>query len=387
MKQLALIALAFAIFTSCEGKPANKKAVADSTTTKTVEVNYNSHYSNRLNQTARIIAGISTPTDSMFQSVRRSVVWQKYATASDTVWAAYDKRNTNLYNWVKAEVQPKTDSLRNVFYPLSGPDFLYGNLMFPNAETIYMFGLEEIGSVPDFDKISPAQIEEYVTFYKRSISEVLKDSFYHTKGMKVYLDNANVDGVTPILMLFLTKRGKQISEVNHLTLNADGSIKVVPNDAKFKKLQNRGVEIKYFNGTDNIERKLYFFTGNIADGALNTENPAYKKYYSSIRFDGTFIKSATYLLHKDYFSHIRNVILKNSSIVVSDDSGIAFKFYDPKVWNVQLYGTYTKPIALFDNLYEPDLYQAYRDPKRTIKSINFRIGYSSPSNIRIVTRK
>lgn len=339
---------------------------------------------NSLNQTARIIAGITSDTDTQFADIRATEAWKSYAEESESQWKTYEAKNAKLYNWVQSEVLPLTENMKTIFYPLSGPDFLYGNLIFPHAETTYMFGLEEIGTIPDFSAIPQSEIDEYITFYKRSISDVLNYSFYRTNGMKEYLHNDNVDGVTPILMLFLVKSGKQISDISMVTLDENGVPQKVAQTDGFRKMPNRGVEIKYYNGTDNIERKLYFFTGNVADGALDA-NKAYEKYYQSLKPEGAFIKSATYLLHKPHFSVVRNAILDNCDVVVSDDSGIAYKFYDTKKWDVQLYGTYTRPIDMFANLYEKDLENAYKGSSN-IKPLGFRIGYSNPSNMRIATR-
>ncbi len=340
---------------------------------------------NKLNQTARIIAGIVDERDGDFSHITSDTTWTNYAAESKKQWEGYHAKNAKLYEWVKGEILPTTSSLNEIFYPFSGPDFLYGNLIFPDSRNIYMFGLEEIGTVPDFSKINAEELENYIAFYKKSIGEVLSYSFYRTLGMKEYLHNDNIDGVTPVLMLFMAQSGKQISEINKVTLNEDGAIRVVGDGEDFMALENRGVELKYFNGEDDVERRLVFFTGNVADGAL-AENTALKNYYQALRPEGVLTKSATYLMHKTYFSTIRNAILKNSNVIVSDDSGIAYRFYNPKTWDVRLYGTYTRPIELFDEHFEEGLLEAYENGKG-IKPLNFRIGYSYPSNMRMAIRK
>lgn len=382
----SLLIVPLSLLLAC-GSSAETKQTTDTdstmtkveTTPKIVDVSQN-----RLNQTARIIAGITNPKDSSFSNITSTTQWQKYAAESQQKWKEYHSKNQTMYSWFEKEILPSTSSLREIYYPFSGPDFLYGNLIFPDARNIYMFGLEEIGSVPDFSTIKPSDVDAYLTFYKKSIGEVLQYSFYRTLGMKEYLHNANIDGVTPVLMLFLAQAGKQISEINMLTLNEDGSTRKVGDDENFRKMTNRGVEIKYYNGKDDVERRIVFFTGNIADGALE-QNTAYKRYYQSLRPEGAFSKSATYLMHKSYFSQVRNVILNNCKVVVSDDSGVAYRLYDPKVWDVKLFGTYTQPINLFKDFFEADLLEAYKNSNA--KPLGFRIGYSSPSNMRLVTRK
>ena len=97
----------------------------------------------------------------------------------------------------------------------------------------------------------------------------------------------------------------------------------------------------------------------------------------------SFLKSATYLMHKSYFSIIRNTVLNKSVMVLQDDSGISYKFYDKAKWEISLFGTYTAPISMFKEHYEADLFEAY---KKVSKPINFRYGYNQKSNL-LLARK
>jgi len=72
-------------------------------------------------------------------------------------------------------------------------------------------------------------------------------------------------------------------------------------------------------------------------------------------------------------------------VILQDDSGIAFHYFDPLVWDIQLYGSYTKPIPLFEEFFEQDLYEAYQT--RKVKKLNFRIGYHPQSNLLFAKRK
>ena len=99
----------------------------------------------------------------------------------------------------------------------------------------------------------------------------------------------------------------------------------------------------------------------------------------------TFVKSATYLMHKSYFSIIRNTCLDKSAMILQDDSGIGFKFFKKDKWNIQLYGTYSKPIKLFEDFFEPDYLEAFKTEK--VKPLHFRIGYSPKSNLLMAIKK
>jgi hypothetical protein len=90
-------------------------------------------------------------------------------------------------------------------------------------------------------------------------------------------------------------------------------------------------------------------------------------------------------MHKSYFSIIRKTCLQHSALLLQDDSGIAYKYFDQTKWNIQLYGSYSKPIKLFEEFYEPDLTEAYT--KSTVKPLKFRFGYNQQSSVLIATRK
>lgn len=386
MKTILTLILAANVLIAC-GDSTPKKVVnhtADSVETAVVTTPIvDICYSSQLNQTARIIAGINIPSDTMFSQIRNSEQWKTYAKESDAAWKSYRAKNGALMKWIKEEVVPVTTGTKSLFYPFSGPDFLYANMLFPDVEMIYMLGLEKLGSVPNFHKIK--SIDEYINSYKTAINEILQDSYYRTINMMSALNNKNTDGVLPIIMLYMARANKQISEINYITLNENGEIVSLPKNST-EKPRNRGIEIKYYSGKDQNERRLVFFTGDVQESALEN-NPACKKYMSSIKTEAAFSKAASYLMHHKIFSTVRNTILKNCNIVVSDDTGIAYHFYDPKVWDIQLYGSYNGCINDFKYIFEKDLDAAYKDSTRNIKPLTFRIGYSVPSNARIVTRK
>jgi hypothetical protein len=90
----------------------------------------------------------------------------------------------------------------------------------------------------------------------------------------------------------------------------------------------------------------------------------------------TYLKGASYLMHKNYFSIIRNTIINQSQHVIQDDSGIAFHYFTESgsKWNYSFYGKYLKPIPMFSAFYQPDLDSLYK--LQGSKPIGFGIGYN-----------
>ncbi|MEG1607555.1 MAG: hypothetical protein RR066_05915 [Mucinivorans sp.] len=388
MKSTLLILLAATTMACGEVAPKKTAAqiVSDSISTAdslTRLATFQTIRSNSLNQTARFIAGIDCPADSLFALRKQSRAWQCYAKDADLDWAEFHAKNQNMEQWVQTNVVPRSCKIQSVIYPFSGPDFLHLNIFFPQAKSIYMLGLEPIGSVPKVNKIDTMDLEKYVDMYRQAIAEITEISYYRTKSMFEDVNNFSIDGVSPVVMIFLARSGKYLLSVDSMTLSDQG----VPISARgMGHTRNRGVKITYRTESDTTMRELLFFTGDIEDPALE-RNTARRKFIESISCQGGFSKSASYLMHHKSFSTIRNTMLRNCQFIVQDDTGIAFKFFDPKQWDIELYGTYTKPINDFKYIFEKKLKEAYNDSSRVVKPLDFRFGYNRKSNMRIATKK
>jgi len=281
--------------------------------------------------------------------------------------------------WRDKEVPKAKEPFQTLFYPFGGPDYLYANIYFPNAKDYIMIGLESPGSVPQFDAAAGKNLKKILGLYKDAIADVIQLSFFRTVDMKVELTTNAIDGTAPIIMLFLARSGKQILDVKSMTLDAQGKLQYC--DTKSK---HCAVELKFCNPGDTAVRHIYYLSTNLADHAL-TDNQPFFKFLEGI--DGnsiSYIKSATYLMHKSYFSIIRNTVLNKSTLILQDDSGIGYKFFDQTKWDITLYGTYEKPIDLFKEHFEPDLFEAF---KKNAKPLNYRIGYSVKSALLLAQKK
>ena len=134
-----------------------------------------------------------------------------------------------------------------------------------------------------------------------------------------------------------------------------------------------GVQITYGGG-----RTMLYFQANISDDGL-ASNPGYVNLMKKLAPGITYLKAASYLCYEDYFSKIRNAILENSLAVVEDDSGIPFKDFNQKEWDVIPYGDYTGPIALFADRNQPDLHDYYK--KTPHDQLAFGSGYKFSASV------
>ena len=85
------------------------------------------------------------------------------------------------------------------------------------------------------------------------------------------------------------------------------------------------------------------------------------------------LKAASYLMHGGGFEKARNFLLKHSDVIVQDDSGIPFRYFEPANWTVRMFGHYQRPIEIFQRHAQPALAEAYQ--KSLPPELPFSFGY------------
>jgi hypothetical protein len=196
------------------------------------------------------------------------------------------------------------------------------------------------------------------------------------------------DGVMPLYLIELVRGGHSILRYGYIVLDQEG--KLVGREKDVRRAQfgkNRGVAIE-FQTSDGRIGQFYYLSLNLENRHL-LENAAFQRYLASLDSATTMLKATSYMPHLERFSIIREQILRLSSVIVQDDSGIPFRLLDPAQWSVRLYGDYEHPIQSFGWLLQPELREAYQD-KSKVGRLPFPIGYGSsrmPSNLQVARRK
>lgn len=178
-------------------------------------------------------------------------------------------------------------------------------------------------------------------------------------------------GVLPILFVFLARTKNQILDMQYIGLRKDATVQVLDKDNKEKLIP--GVKIDFVPEGEYQPRTLYYFSGDLSDSGLK-KAPEFKKFVQSLGKSITYLKAASYLLHYDSFSNMRNLILSQSTALLQDDSGIPVRYFDNSKWKLHFYGNYTQPISLFSNEYQGALKSIYQS-KTNVKPLDFGIGY------------
>ncbi len=333
----------------------------------------------------RYLGGLSArPGAPIDDTLLTSARWKAFRHANSAKWRAYDRSRVQpIRRWATRQLDSAARPLTTVFYPFSGPDLLNVHTYFPQADTYVMVGLEPVGALP-----TPAVLVQPNLFkmVQSSLWSVLNFSFFRTISMEKDFKSAELDGTLPILLLFATRTGHRVIDAQLVHLSPEGALEegaATPNTR-----QVPGSRLLLTDSTGKAQT-VYYFSADISDGKL-AGNPALLTFAKKLGSVATFVKSASYLMHKSYFSKIRNVVLNQSQLLLQDDSGIAYDFFDDNRWQITHYGHYTKPIPLFAAHYQHDLFTAYRDSLHHPKSLPFGTGYNhraNESNLMLAMRK
>lgn len=338
----------------------------------------------KFTNTAKFLAGMKVDENSPLASHQKNQAWKNHAAFFDNVWGRLEKQQlSEIRQWANKELKSVNQSSEVIFYPFSGPDFLYSYSFFPQGRTYVLAGLEPVGSLPNIEKMSRSEIDRNLQGIDQSLRAILKWSFFLTNNMRVDLSQK---GVLPILFVFLARTNNQILDVQYIGLQKDGTTKVLEKGNKENLI--KGVKINFVPKGETQTRSLYYFSADLSNSALN-KTPEFNKFVESLGKSTTYLKAASYLLHYQQFSNIRNLILSQSTSLLQDDSGIPVKDFDRSKWKLQFYGNYTHPISLFSNEYQSSLKSIYQS-KTNVKPLNFGIGYRyqvNNSNLMLAIRK
>jgi hypothetical protein len=337
----------------------------------------------------RFLAGLPGNEAGPFTSLESKDAWNVHRRELDSLW----KRVEN--EWLPAMRQFQKKELSGlpagtslVFYPFSGPDVLMATVFFPDSPVYVMVGLEPAGTLPTPKLVAKGDLSRYLTEVRDSVSSELERSFFITREMDREFRGQVTDGLLPPILLLLARTHHTILGYRYVRLDTNG--RVVERVANYKapgRIGNKGVEIDFRLDANGSVHKLFYFSVNLSDERLREDQP-FLAFLRGLQGMTTFFKATSYMPHDPAFSIIRERVLEGSSIILQDDSGIPYRFFDTARWQVQLYGDYTRPYGSFRWREEPDLRKAYESGGA--KPLGFHIGYGFsrvPSNLLLARRK
>jgi hypothetical protein len=300
-----------------------------------------------INDTARFLAGI--PVNGPLEPATHDPAWLDHARKLDSAWSKKDYFQIRpIRAWMLANASEYYSSSNTVYYMFGGPDFLYANLFFPQAKTYILAGLEPVGQVPDLTRMDSAALRTDLNALRDSMHTVLQTHYFITKDMRAELTRPNLGGTLPILYVFLARLNCTILDTTYVKSPAEG--------------------VKITFTRDGGPQTLYYFKTDLSGG-----NSPFLKWCAAQGPGLSLLKAASYLMHTEGFSGVRNFLLEHSRVIVQDDSGIPLKAF-PKSWSVDCYGRYVPHAEMFGKYHQPDLAAVYnRQPPPP--ELGFAFGY------------
>jgi hypothetical protein len=322
--------------------------------------------SNPITDAARFLAGLPVAENSSLAGLTHTAHWQAHAAAMNSAFATLDRRQlSNIRIWRSDFLAPVSAASKTCVYYFGGPDFLYADAFFPDCTTYIQVGLESVNSMPDLLAVQPAALESTLENIQISLNTILQFSFFKTKDMREDFGRGQLQGVVPILFVFLARTGKVIESVEYVSLDRGGQLTKAGSAP-------HGVKIAFLDPANGVEKVLYFFSTDLSNDGLKS-NPAVLRFTEQQGQANCFLKAASYLMHEGHFDTVRSFLLSDSLTIVEDDSGIPVKYLAPDKWTLRFFGSYTEPINLFKQYYQPDLRQLYETSSP--KTLTFSFGY------------
>jgi len=326
-------------------------------------------------EAANFLAGRTCRTPA-WRALQETADYQDYVASLETSWAEVEaKRLVPMRTWAAAELAEAGAATETLFYPFGGPDLLTALVLFPNAGTYVLQGLEFVGRTPVFEgESAAARVKPYTQSLLAALSDFFQKSYFITRNMNASLSDDKVDGVLPLLVFFLKRTNHDIASIRRCDLLEGGE--VLESDYPGERTRFRrpyGVKIAFFAGGSARLRTLTYFSADFVDSVFRPET-AFHRYLEALPFEAAFVKSASYLMHFKEFAQIRGLLLRKSRFILQDDTGIPYRYFTEKDWDIRLYGEYIKPVGDFSGVEQTDLKTAYADPAR-VRPLPFHLGY------------
>jgi hypothetical protein len=357
------------------GRPLLAKSLALAVTIVAIAVSgVRAASSQAADDIAHFIAGMPPSADSPLAALTSDPEWKRHAVFFNSSWKDFENRQlSKVRAWSADNIKQSQPVL---YYMFSGPDFLYANAFFPNAKTVIMSGLEPSGGIPQLSDISPRALGRELGGIRASLGNLLKHSYFITNEMGSQLYRSRLSGTVPLIYMFMARSGLTVRDASLVALDKDG--KLHPQDEPGLESNAKGVKIVYAS-SDGEERTLYYFRTDLSDKGV--ANSGFLQFCQGFGTGDSFVKSASYLLHTQGFSSVRDFLLKNSFVLVQDDTGIPVKFLSTSEWQLRPFGTYLRPIAQFSRNGQPKLVELFKNEHPA--PLNFTVGYrwGKPSNL------
>ncbi|MCX6244048.1 MAG: hypothetical protein NTU98_05025 [Bacteroidetes bacterium] len=335
-----------------------------------------------VDELASVIAGIGS--DKICRELTTGKEWVVYQQQIKSDWKLVEKNKTGpISRWREKNINPGKTDTTTLFYPFAGADFLYANAFFPDARNYLLIGLEPIGKLHRCDTMKRADFLAYLEKIRSAMYYSNHLGFFRTLSMEEDLNQQSLDGTLPLIVFYIRKTGHHITRISYFTIDKNGKMEPCSQDTA-----TIGVKVDFTDSTMTRKQSLCYLSYDLSDKNLK-KHPELLEFVTLAGSQACFLKAASYLMFTADFQVMKNYLLDNEKSILQDDSGIPYRFFRSKKWDVKLFGDYTQTIDLFKYKFQPDLQAAYEKLEKK-NPVPFRIGYNvkfNETNLLFATRK
>lgn len=326
-----------------------------------------------LTDIANLIAGVK-PIGKKFNSITAKDFYKKYALEIEKAWRISDSTMLQpIKTWLAANhISDSSDSLL-CFYPLSGPDFLFGNAFWPQAQSYIMLGLEPKGTLADFTRLKDDELKKYFSGVKESLKYLNTRGYFVTQHMSSDFTKTYLNGMLHMILFMMARTNHFIKDIYFIQLNKNGDLIKCPQAPKKSDTLINALAIDFLDDKRYITRTAYYFQLNAKDDNMS-KHPEFEKFVMKFKNRVAYMKSASCVLHNKPFATMRKLVLGCKQII-QDDTGVPFRYFDTTHFSITLYGTYTSTIKDLGWCLQKDLVIALKKSPYN-KDLPFRISYN-----------
>ena len=196
----------------------------------------------------------------------------------------------------------------------------------------------------------------------------MQAGYFITTDMRRDLQSSRFRGVLPVLLAFLARTGATVDSVDIVRIDGAGNVVLSSTSSGAAP----GLMIRYRSGFGGLKR-LFYFRQDLSNSGTRPNGP-FLTFVAKQGYPPALVKSASYLMHNESFSTIRNYLVRSSSGLVQDPSGVPWRTLASSGLALSLYGNYQGTIGIFSQQ-QPDLVTAYRSGSYAVQPMSFGFGY------------
>lgn len=318
---------------------------------------------------ARFLAGLAQDGGVLARQ-EQAAAWRAHAAELQKAWTTLEiKRLAPMRAWAKAELWPRVDTRRPLIYFFGGPDVISADVLYPEAPTLVLMGLERPGAAVALPSLSAAELDASLASLRATIRTTVSVSYFITSQMGADLNKSAFKGVLPVLLFFLARNGEQVVQVDAVTLDATGQVVTLPAPPAEGL---GGWRLRFRRSEAAPLRQLFYLRLDLIDPVAE-KAPGLFRFLEGLGPVNAYLKAASFILHDRHFSLVRNHLLEHSASVLQDDSGLPFKFLATPKWSLTLFGSYSPPRETFKEHLQPELAKAFE--KARPPALPFDTGY------------